>query len=140
MKVLIGLLLIGGVITLVCYIWPQINFREMPKELCTGKLNAKLPNWVSSQVDKNDDHYIDPLKIESLAQLADKIKNKIPGVTLVEQDNNRILAYRQSTIFHFTDWICIEANGNVTSTATLGYGDFNQNRKLVESIRQLLKQ
>lgn len=112
----------------------------MPKELCAGNLKAKLPNWVSSLVEETDTHYIKPLKFDELSQVAELIKKKMPHVKIVQQDINRILAYRQSTIFHFTDWICIEANGNVTSSATMGYGDFGQNRKFVETIRYLLQE
>ncbi len=132
------LLLLIGLITLACYIWPQINYREMPKGLCAGELNLKAPNWVSSLVANNDSHYITPLKFESLSSVSEKIKQNLPQVNIVSEDQNRILAYRQSVVYHFTDWICIEANGNVTSSATMGHSDFEQNRKLVESIRQLL--
>ncbi|WP_367607344.1 DUF1499 domain-containing protein [Legionella sp. W05-934-2] len=139
-KIVIGLIVFVGVVTLICYLWPQINFKEMPKGLCAGNLNGKKPNWVSSKVDKADSHYVAPLKITSLLTVEDAIKNHLPGITIYQRDKNNLLAYRQSPIYHFTDWICIEADGSVTSSATLGYGDFNQNRKLVESIRQILQQ
>ena len=140
MKLIIALFLLGGLITLACYLWPQINFRDMPTGLCKGELNVTKPNWVSSTVDTKDDHYIRPLKIDSLLMVAKIVKRSQPQVTIVKENQNRILAYRQSTIFHFTDWICIEANGSVTASATLGYSDLNQNRKWVESIRLNLQQ
>ncbi|HAT1883741.1 TPA: DUF1499 domain-containing protein [Legionella pneumophila] len=121
----------------ILYLFPQINFREMPKGLVEGQLPDDKPNWVSSLVDESDSHYIAPLKVESMSELAACIDSKIPELKIQKQDASLLVGYRQSRFFHFVDWLCIHADGNVISSATMGYSDFGKNRELVEKIRSL---
>jgi len=126
--------LLGAVVALM-YLFPQINYRNMPDGILNGKLDEKKPNWVSSFVAKNEEHYIAPLKINSLAQLSSCIRDKLPEVRIKKLDEKELIAYRASTVFHFVDWFCIHADGQVVSSATMGYSDLGKNRELIESIR-----
>ncbi|ANN94778.1 TPA: DUF1499 domain-containing protein [Legionella pneumophila] len=121
----------------ILYLFPQINFREMPKGLVEGQLPDDKPNWVSSMVNESDSHYIAPLKVESMPQLVACIERKIPELKIQKQEASLLVGYRQSRFFHFVDWLCIHADGNVISSATMGYSDFGKNRELVEKIRSL---
>ncbi len=134
---LIILVLLVAVIVGVLYLFPQINFRPMPDGLIKGNLSEEKPNWVSSFIDPANSHYIKPLKVESLSQLSHCIQSKIPEVVIQKSDDASIIAYRQSTVFHFVDWLCIHADGNVVSSATMGRSDFGKNRELIEKIRNL---
>ncbi|HAT1902786.1 TPA: DUF1499 domain-containing protein [Legionella pneumophila] len=121
----------------ILYLFPQINFREMPEGLVEGQLPDDKPNWVSSMVNESDSHYIAPLKVESMPQLVACIERKIPELKIQKQEASLLVGYRQSRFFHFVDWLCIHADGNVISSATMGYSDFGKNRELVEKIRSL---
>lgn len=129
------LLVILIITPLLMYLMPAINFRDMPEGLAQGTLDARKPNWVSSRVPKNDSHYIAPLTIPSLAALKDCVVNQSPKTTLVKLDESSLIAYRQSPVFNFTDWLIINRDGQVTSSATMGYYDFGKNREWVESLR-----
>lgn len=135
MKLLIIILIIIGIVVAIMYLFPQINYREMPEGLIDGHFSEEKPNWVSSKVPTTDTHYIAPLKIQSLAQLSACIESKIPEVIIKNTDTSRIIAYRPSRIFHFVDWLCIHNDGSLSSSATMGRSDFGKNRELVEKIR-----
>lgn len=135
MKIFFIVVLLIGVLVGIMYLFPQINFRAMPSGLIEGKLPEAKPNWVSSFVAKTDAHYIAPFHVESLSKLSTCIKEKIPEVIIQKTDSSTILAYRQSQVFHFVDWLCIHADGNVVSSATMGHSDFGKNRELIEKIR-----
>ncbi|HAT1797828.1 TPA: DUF1499 domain-containing protein [Legionella pneumophila] len=137
MKLICIVLALILTLVLILYLFPQINFREMPKGLVEGQLPDDKPNWVSSLVDESDSHYIAPLKVESMSELAACIDSKIPELKIQKQDASLLVGYRQSRFFHFVDWLCIHADGNVISSATMGYSDFGKNRELVEKIRSL---
>ncbi|HAU1192969.1 TPA: DUF1499 domain-containing protein [Legionella pneumophila] len=135
MKLICIVLALILTLVVILYLFPQINFREMPKGLVEGQLPDDKPNWVSSLVDESDSHYIAPLKVESMSELAACIDSKIPELKIQKQDVSLLVGYRQSRFFHFVDWLCIHADGNVISSATMGYSDFGKNRELVEKIR-----
>ncbi|HHL3493823.1 TPA: DUF1499 domain-containing protein [Legionella pneumophila] len=135
MKLICIVLTLILTLVVILYLFPQINFREMPKGLVEGQLPDDKPNWVSSLVDESDSHYIAPLKVESMSELAACIDSKIPELKIQKQDASLLVGYRQSRFFHFVDWFCIHADGNVISSATIGYSDFGKNRELVEKIR-----
>ncbi|AMP90676.1 DUF1499 domain-containing protein [Legionella pneumophila] len=135
MKLICIVLALILTLIVILYLFPQINFREMPKGLVEGQLPDDKPNWVSSLVNESDSHYIVPLKVESMSELAACIESKVPELKIQKQDASLLIGYRQSRIFHFVDWLCIHADGNVISSATMGYSDFGKNRELVEKIR-----
>lgn len=137
MKVVLIILAALVAVVGVMHLFPQINFRDMPKGLVEGDLPEEKPNWVSSFVATDNAHYIAPLKIKSLAQLSDCIKTRLPEVLIQKSDELNIIAYRQSRVFHFVDWLCIHPDGKVVSSATMGYSDLGKNRELVEKIRAL---
>ncbi len=137
MKLLIIILIIIGIVVAIMYLFPQINYRDMPAGLSEGHLPEGKPNWVSSKVPMTDTHYIAPLKIQSLAQLSSCIESKIPEVIIKNTDASQIIAYRPSRVFHFVDWLYIHNDGAVSSSATMGHSDFGKNRELVEKIRTL---
>lgn len=135
MKILIIIIILIGCLVGLMYLFPQINFREMPQGLIDGKLPEEKPNWVSSSVASDNSHYIAPLKINTLAKLAECIKSKVPEVHITKMDDRNIFAYRQSRVFHFVDWMIINSDGSVISSATMGRSDFGKNRELIEKIR-----
>ncbi|HAU1152904.1 TPA: DUF1499 domain-containing protein [Legionella pneumophila] len=135
MKLICIVLALILTLIVILYLFPQINFREMPKGLVEGQLPDDKPNWVSSLVNESDSHYIAPLKVESMSELAACIESKISELKIQKQDASFLVGYRQSRFFHFVDWLCIHADGNVISSATMGYSDFGKNRELVEKIR-----
>jgi uncharacterized protein (DUF1499 family) len=135
---IVAIIIVILVITIgIMYLFPQINFREMPDGLIGGGLPENKPNWVSSTVSPTDSHYIAPLKFQSLAQLSACIASKLPHVSIKKTDESKIIAYRQSKVFHFVDWLCIHADGRISSSATMGHSDFGKNKELVEQIRTL---
>ena len=107
-----------------------------------GKFNAAptwKPNWVSSQVDKSDKHYIEPLK-GSIAQVAKVVKDS-PRTVIVEQKPDYLYAEFSTALMGYTDDVeFVSAGGalHVRSSSRLGIRDFDVNRKRVESIRAKL--
>ncbi|KGP63229.1 hypothetical protein EP47_04510 [Legionella norrlandica] len=137
MKFLYIIFIIIAALVLIMYLFPQINFREMPEGLMDGKLPEEKPNWVSSLVSESSSHYIAPLKVEAISKLVSCIESRVPELKIQKQEVSFLIGYRQSRVFHFVDWLCIYANGNVISSATMGHSDFGKNRELVEKIRSL---
>lgn len=130
------ILLIFFLYILSMIVFSGINYRPMPAGLCDGKLPNHKPNWVSSLVDIDNKHHVEPLPVGLLSDLAKCIKTSSPHVHIVRvKDDESLLAWRQSPVFHFTDWICIRTDGNLSSSATMGYSDFGKNRQWVETIR-----
>ena len=136
--ILLFLLIFIVLIPLAMIIFPKINYRPAPHGLCEGKLNQNKPNWVSSLVAESNEHYIEPLQFASLSSLADCIKNFI-DTQITHLSDTHLLAYHQSKTFHFTDWLCVKADGHVSSSATMGHYDFNKNREWVNKIRESCK-
>ena len=107
-----------------------------------GKFTAARtwkPNWVHSQVDAGDPHYIAPLK-GSIAQVAKAIKG-MPRVEIVEQKPDYLYAEFSTALMGFTDDVEFFASGDtvhVRSSSRLGVRDFDVNRKRVEAIRGAL--
>lgn len=132
---LTSLLALMVLTVLLMHFIPRINFRDMPSGLAQGGLDASKPNWVSSHVAQQDSHYIAPLNISTLAVLKDCVMMQSPKTTLVKLDDATLIVYRQSAFFNFTDWLMIQNDGQVTSSATMGYYDFGKNREWVERIR-----
>lgn len=137
MKVFYLVVILFMVAVMLVHFFPQINFRPMPDGLCQAQLNKDKPNWVSSLVDKKDPHYVKPLNFKTMdmEKLAQCLDEGFDGVTVVNKGPSEIIAHRHSRVFNFVDWICIKANGDVTSSATMGYSDLGKNRELVEEIR-----
>jgi uncharacterized protein (DUF1499 family) len=107
-----------------------------------GKFSAARtwkPNWVSSQVDPGDAHYVAPLK-GSLAQVA-KIVQGMPRVAIVEQKPDYLYAEFSTPLMGYTDDVEFFGDGKqvqVRSSSRLGVRDFDVNRKRVEAIRAAL--
>ena len=129
-------IIIATLIVATMHVIPGINYRPKPQGLETGALNKNKPNWVSSFVEKTDPHYIAPLQRMDFTGLPDCLSHLSRKTTIVKHDKESLVAYRQSTLFNFTDWLYIRADGQATSSATMGYYDFNKNREWVEEIRR----
>ncbi len=129
------MILLAVLAVLMMYLFPKINFRAMPEGLVNGRQDEQKPNWVSSLVARNNAHYIAPLAIKNLSSLAECLLKQDKNTTLVKVDESSLIAYRQSTVFHFTDWIVIDSQGQVSASATMGHYDFGKNRQWVEAIR-----
>jgi uncharacterized protein (DUF1499 family) len=98
------------------------------------------PNWVSSQVDAGDPHYVAPLA-GSLADVA-KVVKAMPRTQVVEQKDGYLYAEFSTALMGFTDDVEFVADGksvHVRSSSRLGIRDFDVNRKRVEAIRAALR-
>jgi len=107
-----------------------------------GKFTAAQtwkPNWVSSQVDAGDKHYIAPLP-GSIAQVA-KVVKAMPRVVVVVEKPDYLYAEFSTPLMGYTDDVEFVAGGkgvHVRSSSRLGIRDFDVNRKRVEAIRAAL--
>jgi uncharacterized protein (DUF1499 family) len=104
------------------------------------------PNWVSSQVEAGDPHYIAPLKVAGDAAAAiQRVAQAVgarPRAQVVEQKGNYLYAEFSTALMGFTDDVEFHADGNVVhvrSSSRLGIRDFDVNRKRVEALRAQLE-
>lgn len=122
---------------------------------CPGNLGVKngrftapptwKPNWVSSQVNADDPHYIEPLKAGGdakavIARVA-KVVGAMPRATIVRQDGSYLYAEFRTALMGYVDDVEFHADGKavqVRSSSRLGVRDFHVNRKRVEAIRKAL--
>lgn len=99
------------------------------------------PNWVSSQVDPGDKHYIAPLPAVPMARVAEVVKAQ-PRTVVVEQKPDYLYAQFSTALLGFTDDVEFHHDGkvlHVRSSSRLGIRDFDVNRKRVEALRAQLK-
>lgn len=97
------------------------------------------PNWVSSQIDSGDKHFIAPLA-GGMTKLKSVIE-KMPRVRIVESRADYLCAEFSTPLMGYTDDVeFLAAAGvvHVRSSSRLGIRDFNVNRKRVEAIRNAL--
>jgi len=100
------------------------------------------PNWVSSQVETTDAHYIAPLKApgdsrSAMGKLA-KVVQSFPRAKLVEQKDGYLYAEFSTALMGYTDDVEFAAAGDVIhvrSSSRLGVRDFDVNRKRIEAVR-----
>jgi len=100
------------------------------------------PNWVSSQVEAGDSHYIAPIKAAgdpaAVVQRLAKVVATHPRAKLVEHKGAYLYAEFSTPLMGYTDDVEFHADGKalqVRSSSRLGVRDFNVNRKRVEAIR-----
>lgn len=103
------------------------------------------PNWVSSQVDPGDPHYVAPIKAggepAAVIQRVAKVVGALPRVKIVEQKGGYLHAEFSTALMGYTDDVEFHADGKalqVRSSSRLGIRDFNVNRKRVEMLRAQL--
>jgi len=114
-----------------------------------GKFTAARtwkPNWVSSQVEAGDAHYIAPIKAAgdpaAVVQRVAKVIGAIPRVKIVEHKGPYLYAEFSTALMGFTDDVEVFADGKalqVRSSSRLGVRDFNVNRKRLEALRAQLE-
>jgi uncharacterized protein (DUF1499 family) len=114
-----------------------------------GKFTAAAswkPNWVSSQVDSADSHYVAPLKAAGdPAAVIGRVKQAVetyPRTTVVEHKGAYLYAQFSTALMGYTDDVEFFADGKtvaVRSSSRLGIRDFNVNRKRVEALRTQLE-
>jgi uncharacterized protein (DUF1499 family) len=104
------------------------------------------PNWVSSQVDAGDPHYIAPLKVAGDANAAiQRVAQAVgaqPRAQVVEHKGAYLYAEFSTALMGFTDDVEFHADGKVVhvrSSSRLGIRDFDVNRKRVEALRAALE-
>ena len=117
---------------------------KRPKDLGVrdGKFTAAptwKPNWVSSQVDAGDSHYIAPIKAggDAMARLS-RIVGALARAKIVEQKGDYLYAEFSTPLMGYTDDVEFYADGKALqarSSSRLGVRDFNANRKRIEAIR-----
>jgi uncharacterized protein (DUF1499 family) len=143
-KILMLEMLVVVIVILLCVLsvntllakYPDFFYRDKPQGLCEAALSDK-PNWVSSLVHRSNSHYVSPLPVTPLSDIARCIQRMDPQIYVVIH-NRRIEGFRRTHYFGFTDWFCITDNGHITSSATLGYSDLGNNRNWVTDLRQQL--
>jgi len=114
-----------------------------------GKFTAATswkPNWVSSQVDAADAHYVAPIKAAgdagAVAQRVAQAIGTFPRARIVEQKGPYLYAEFSTALMGYTDDVEFFADGKavqVRSSSRLGIRDFNVNRKRVEALRAQLE-
>ncbi|MGQ0586318.1 MAG: DUF1499 domain-containing protein [Gammaproteobacteria bacterium] len=114
-----------------------------------GKFTAARswkPNWVSSQVDAADAHYIAPIKAAGDAaaaiQRVAQAVGAFPRTRIVEQKGPYLYAEFSTKLMGFTDDVEFYADGKalqVRSSSRLGVRDFDANRRRVEALRAQLE-
>lgn len=120
---------------------------KRPKDLGVrdGRFTAARswkPNWVSSQVDAADSHYIAPFRFtrdpKAAMQRLGKVIGAQPRTVIVSQDENYLCAEFSTAGLGFTDDVEFHCDGQaiqVRSSSRLGIRDFGVNRKRIETLR-----
>jgi len=114
-----------------------------------GKFSAATtwkPNWVSSQVEAGDSHYVAPIKAAgdpaAVVQRLAKAVGAHPRAKIVEHKGAYLYAEFSTPLMGYTDDVEFYADGKVLqvrSSSRLGIRDFNVNRKRVETLRAQLE-
>lgn len=113
-----------------------------------GKFKAApswKPNWVSTQADPADAHYIEPIKVSGeskavIAKLA-KVVGNMDRVKILDQGSAYLYAEFSTPLMGYVDDVEFHADGkqlHARSSSRLGVRDFNVNRKRIEAIRKAL--
>jgi uncharacterized protein (DUF1499 family) len=104
------------------------------------------PNWVSSQAEAGDSHYIAPLKVAGDAAAAiQRVAQAVaaqPRARVIEQKGGYLYAEFSTALMGFTDDVEFHADGKVVhvrSSSRLGVRDFDVNRKRIEALRAILE-
>lgn len=104
------------------------------------------PNWVSSQVDAKDSHYVAPIKAggepAAVAQRVAAVVGQQARAKIVEHQGPYLHAEFSTPLMGYTDDVEFYADGkvlHVRSSSRLGIRDFNVNRKRVEALRAQLE-
>ena len=104
------------------------------------------PNWVSSQVDAADPHYVAPLKLAGDAAAAiRRVAQAVgaqPRTRVVEQKDGYLYVEFSTALMGFTDDVEFHADGKVVhvrSSSRLGIRDFGVNRARIEALRAQLE-
>lgn len=147
----VALIAVAGLVAAIEY------FGGQPMGLFSGSRPANLgfvggkfappswkPNCVSSTVEKNDKHYIEPLAFSSSStdawnKLVGLVKNS-QRTTVVTEKRDYLYAEFKSAGLGYVDDVefALDANANlihVRSASRLGIRDFDVNRKRIETIR-----
>ena len=114
-----------------------------------GKFTAAAtwkPNWVSSQADAGDPHYVAPIKGAgdpvAVIQRVAKVVGAQPRAKVVAHKGAYLHAEFSTALMGFTDDVEFHADGkvlHVRSSSRLGIRDFDVNRKRVEALRAQLE-
>ena len=100
------------------------------------------PNWVSSQIDAADPHYIAPLKFTgdaktAMARLVKLVQGQLRA-KILRSDERYLNAEFSTPLMGYTDDVEFSCDGqaiHARSSSRLGIRDFDVNRKRVEKIR-----
>lgn len=118
-----------------------------PKNL--GVVNGRFtapptwkPNWVGSQVDRSDPHYVAPLAFKGNARAAmQRLRQVVEGMprAAIRQTRDDYLNAEFSTpLMGYVDDVEFYCDGQaiqLRSSSRLGIRDFGVNRKRIEAIR-----
>jgi uncharacterized protein (DUF1499 family) len=100
------------------------------------------PNWVSSQVESADPHYVAPLKVsgdgKAAMQRLAKVIEAQPRTKLVERKDTYLCAEFSTPLMGYTDDVEFYCDGkaiHARSSSRLGVKDLGVNRKRIETLR-----
>lgn len=123
-----------------------------PQDLPAFPLCPSTPNCVSSLVEENSEHYIEPLTFSATPEQAwtgnmapfKEVLLALPRSTLLHEEGNKLVVSYESRIFGFEDQLAIEVRVDgtvhVRSASRVGYSDLGVNRERVESLREQFAQ
>jgi uncharacterized protein (DUF1499 family) len=104
---------------------------------------SRKRNWVSSQVNDADTHYITPIAFTGDAGAAmrrlEGVIARMPRVAITERRDGYLRAEASSSLLGFVDDVEFYADGHTIharSASRLGTGDFGVNRRRIEAIRK----
>lgn len=100
------------------------------------------PNWVSSQIDAADPHYIAPLKFTGDAKAAMarlvKLVQAQARAAVIRSDDRYLNAEFSTSLMGYVDDVEFYCDGKAIqarSSSRLGVRDFDVNRKRIEALR-----
>lgn len=100
------------------------------------------PNWVSSQVETGDAHYIAPFAVSGdVAAARARLRSAlaaVPRIVIVEERPDYLYAEASTPTLGFVDdleFALTDKAIHLRSSSRLGIGDFGTNRKRLEALR-----
>lgn len=131
-------LIVIGVLVLASWRRPELGLVDGRLRPCPGS-----PNCVCSLA-SDDEHRIDPLPANgSMLERLRQVLNEMPGVQIIEDDENYLRAECSSSLLRFVDdmeFLYDSEAGviQVRSASRIGHSDLGANRKRVDAVRQRL--
>lgn len=101
----------------------------------------KFPNYVSSIVDRNDSHYVAPIKTHFVINEIISIM-VAQNYTLLNHSNNELHFCIKVGKYQFIDDVRLRLVGSTLhfiSSSRVGYSDLGVNQRRIDSLREMLE-